>query len=79
MKPIPRSAPFDSTWALLREGYTFISTRCDRSGSDIFRTRLMLHPVLCMRGEAAAQLFYDGDEVTRVGSMPWTVLRLLRS
>ncbi|WEX77499.1 cytochrome P450 [Sinorhizobium numidicum] len=38
----------------------------------------MLRPILCMRGEEAAQLFYGGDDVTRVGSIPWTVLRLLQ-
>ncbi|MGK9201003.1 cytochrome P450, partial [Sinorhizobium meliloti] len=78
MKSVPRTSSFDSTLALLREGYTFISARCDELGSDIFRTRLMLRPVLCVRGEAAAQLFYDSEDVTRVGSMPWTVLRLLQ-
>ncbi|MGH0259932.1 cytochrome P450 [Sinorhizobium meliloti] len=78
MTPVPRTSSIDSTLALLGEGYTFISARCDELRTDIFRTRLMLRPVLCMRGEAAAQLFYGSEDVTRVGSMPWTVLRLLQ-
>ncbi|MQX93198.1 cytochrome P450 [Sinorhizobium meliloti] len=78
MTPVPRTSSIDSTLALLAEGYTFISARCDELRTDIFRTRLMLRPVLCMRGEAAAQLFYGSEDVTRVGSMPWTVLRLLQ-
>ncbi|WP_160167979.1 cytochrome P450 [Sinorhizobium meliloti] len=78
MKSVPCTSSIDSTLALLREGYTFISARCDELRTDVFRTRLMLRPVLCMRGEEAAQLFYGSDDVTRVGSMPWTVLRLLQ-
>lgn len=68
----------DSTFRLLREGYLFISQGCERAGSDLFRTRLMLRSVICMRGEAAARLFYGGENLTRVGAMPQTVLRLLQ-
>lgn len=78
MKPIPQTSSLDSTLALFREGYAFISNRCDELGTDIFRSRLMLRSVLCMRGEEAARLFYGAGDVTRVGSMPWTVLRLLQ-
>jgi fatty-acid peroxygenase len=75
---IPRTSSLDSTLALLREGYSFISNRCDELGTDVFRTRLMLHPVTCMRGEDAARLFYEGGEVTRLGAMPPFMLRLLQ-
>ncbi|MCA1408755.1 cytochrome P450 [Ensifer sp. IC3342] len=78
MKPIPQTSSLDSTLALLREGYAFISNRCDELGTDIFQSRLMLRSVVCMRGEQAARLFYDANDVTRVGSMPWTALRLLQ-
>lgn len=68
----------DATVALLREGYEFITNRCERLNSDIFSTRLMMRNVICMRGPAAAALFYGSDNLTRVGSMPQTVLRLLQ-
>jgi fatty-acid peroxygenase len=68
----------DATVALLREGYEFIPNRCEALNSDIFLTRLMLRKVICMRGPEAATLFYGSDNLTRVDSMPQTVLRLLR-
>lgn len=75
----PRLKGFDHTLAFLREGYQFISRRCEGLASDRFSARLMLKPVICMRGEAAAEMFYDGDRFTRRrGAMPPTVLRLLQ-
>ncbi|MGK6312039.1 cytochrome P450 [Neorhizobium sp. DT-125] len=75
---IPEENALDATLLLLQEGYEFISNRCDRLGTDIFRTRLMLTDVLCMRGPQAARLFYGAPGLTRKGSMPQTVLRLLQ-
>ncbi|WMT89567.1 cytochrome P450 [Pelagibacterium sp. H642] len=76
---IPQLTGFDQTVALLREGYGFISSRCDALGTDIFTTRLMLKPVICVRGAEAAEMFYDGERFTRrKGAMPPTVLRLLQ-
>ncbi|MEV0157501.1 cytochrome P450 [Micromonospora sp. NPDC050686] len=60
----------DSTLAYLREGYRFISTRCERYGSDIFTTRLLLEPTICLRGRPAAMLFYDTERFQRAGAMP---------
>ncbi|WP_027134571.1 cytochrome P450 [Geminicoccus roseus] len=79
MKPcIPRSGGFDESLAFLREGYDFISSRCERLQTDLFRTRLMLTPVVCMRGAEAAGLFYGQGRFTRVGAMPRSVLHLLQ-
>jgi len=78
MAEIPRTSNFDETVGLLRDGYDFVGKRCDRLGSDTFRTRLGLHDVICMRGPAAAEFFYDGDRFTRVSGMPVTVLMLLQ-
>lgn len=75
---IPRAPEFDGTPALLREGYGFISARCDALKSDIFATRLMLRPVICVRGAEAAEMFYGGDHFTRAGALPQTTLRLLQ-
>ncbi len=78
MTDIPSDGSADATVALLRKGYDFISDRCDRLGSDIFRTRLMLSPVVCLRGPDAARFFYRSDAFTRKGAMPPTTLALLQ-
>ncbi|MCB0061543.1 MAG: cytochrome P450 [Caldilineaceae bacterium] len=73
MKSIPQDPAPDNTVALLREGYNFIPHRCQRYHSDLFATRLLLQQTICMRGEAAAQLFYDTDRFSRQGAMPSAV------
>src|SRR5690554_407229 len=76
--PVPRLEGFDHTLPFLREGYDFISRRCDRLQSDRFLTRLMLRPVLCTRGAEAAEMIYEGGRFTRQGALPPTTLRLLQ-
>jgi fatty-acid peroxygenase len=78
MAKIPRDPSFDATLALMREGYCFISNRCDRLGSDVFATRLMMHRAICMRGERASRLFYGSGAFTRRGATPQITLRLLQ-
>lgn len=76
---IPTVAAPESTVGLVRDGYTFISRRCDCLGTDAFRARLMLRPAVCMRGPDAARVFYADDErFTRRGAMPTSLLRLLQ-
>lgn len=75
---IPKLPAPDSSLAFLCEGYTFISARCDRLGTDLFRTRIAGRPVYCMRGAEAAQVFYDGDRFSRRGALPPTVVHLLQ-
>ena len=70
---------FDSSFAFWREGYTFISRRCEHLGVDAFRTRMFFDPVVCMRGREAAEIFYGpGNRFTRQHAMPASVLRLLQ-
>lgn len=76
MSGIPRLR--DSTLAFAREGYTFISTRCDRLGTDLFRTRLLLQPVVCLRGAEAAGVFYDPHNFSREHSAPRSAQHLLQ-
>jgi len=78
LRTIPREPGLDHTLDLAREGYTFVSNRCERLCTDIFETRLLLHRAVCMRGTAAAEIFYTGDRFTRVRAMPVTVLKLLQ-
>ncbi|MBQ1027899.1 cytochrome P450 [Micromonospora sp. C95] len=70
MATIPTDRSPDSTLAFLRAGYRFVGTRCERYGTDIFQTRLLLKPTICLRGSAAAELFYDTDRFVREGAMP---------
>ncbi|HEV7368222.1 cytochrome P450 [Arenibaculum sp.] len=76
--PIPRDRAFDSTLSLLSEGYEFIPSRARRLGSDIFETRLMLRPAVCITGEEAVRVFYEPDRFTRRGAIPVTALKLLQ-
>jgi fatty-acid peroxygenase len=75
---LPRDTSLDSTLALLREGYTFISSRARRLQSDVFLTRLMLQPAICMTGEEAAREFYVPGRFTRSRAVPMTTLTLLQ-
>ncbi|MFV2102660.1 cytochrome P450 [Micromonospora sp. LOL_024] len=70
MTSIPTDRSPDSTLSFQRSGYRFIGDRCDRYGSDIFQTRLLLEPTICLRGRAAAELFYDVDRFIREDAMP---------
>lgn len=77
-RAIPQAPGFDNTTALLGEGYRFIGNRCDELGSDIFATRLMLRRVVCVRGEAAARMFYQPGRFTRKRAVPASTLALLQ-
>ena len=77
-RAIPRSGDPDLLLGLLREGYDYAGRRFERLGSDIFRTRLLGRPAVCLRGAEAAELFYDESRFTREGAMPKPVLRLLQ-
>ena len=72
------SAGFDSTLSLLRQGYDFIGKHCDELGTDVFRTRLMLEDVICLRGPDASRMFYGEGRFTRRQAMPASTLRLLQ-
>lgn len=78
MTDFPRDPALDSTPAFLREGYLFVSNRCERLGTDAFRARLMLREVVCMRGRDAAELFYGDERFTRRHAMPATTVSLLQ-
>lgn len=78
MSQIPRDKSLDSTLALLREGYTFVSRRCRHYRSDIFETRLMLRKAVCIMGEEATRIFYQAGRFTRKGALPVTTRKLLQ-
>lgn len=70
MSRIPSAPGFDSTFSLIRNGYTFISNHCNKYHTDLFQTRLMLRKVVCMSGEEAAKLFYNTNLFKREGAAP---------
>lgn len=63
-------ADWDCTFSLMREGYRYIGSQCERLGTDVFRSRFMLQNTLFLRGEEAAQLFYDKECMTREQAAP---------
>ena len=70
MPTIPRDSPLDSTFALLADPYGFISKRCQRLGTELFETRIMLRKTICMTGSRAAEVFYDPERFQRKGAAP---------
>ncbi|WP_405090839.1 cytochrome P450 [Micromonospora sp. NBC_01392] len=77
MSTMPSDRSPDSTLAYFREGYRFVGARCDRLGSDVVQTRLMLEPTICLRGREAAELFYDEERFVRRGATPMRGQRTL--
>lgn len=65
---LPRAPGFDRTPSFLRNPYTFISNMCERLGTDVFETRLFFRRAICMRGEEAAEYFYDEARFARAGA-----------
>lgn len=65
MPEIPRDPLPESTLALIRDPYRFISKRCERYRSDIVETTLTFQRTLCMRGREAAELFYSPQRLRR--------------
>nr|WP_249435759.1 cytochrome P450 [Paenibacillus sp. Marseille-Q4541] len=63
--------------SVLKEGYLYITNRTIGFQSDLFETRLLGEKAICMRGEEAAQLFYDNEKFIRDGAAPKRVLKTL--
>lgn len=77
MVSIPSATGFDSTLALLRNPYGFISDTCRDLGSDLFATRVLLKQTICMTGAAAAEVFHKEDRLVRADSMPGRIQKTL--
>lgn len=74
---IPSDGRLEGSLALLRDPYRFISSTCQRLGSDIFTTRLLLAPTICMTGADAAEFFYTSPGLTRARAAPKPIRRTL--
>src|SRR3546814_17490037 len=77
MLKTPSDKTLDSTLPFARDGYLFVTKRCDRYRTDLFQTRLLLRKSICMRGEDAARLFYDEGRFERSGVAPVRVQETL--
>lgn len=76
-RSIPRTGAPDSTLALLREGYEFIGNRCQKLNTDIFQTRILLQPTICMSGRPLAELFYQEKFFQREDAAPQRLKKTL--
>jgi fatty-acid peroxygenase len=74
---IPRDPAFDSTLAILHDGYEYIWKRCQRLHSNIFATRVLGKKTVCIHGRDAAKLFYDESKLHRHGALPRRVVTSL--
>jgi len=68
---------FDSSLALLKDGYLFIKNRADKYQSDLFETNLLGEKVICITGKEASKLFYDPERFKRKGAAPKRVQKTL--
>jgi len=77
MKVIPADPRFDSTLALYREGYLFLSNARKRLESDIVSCRLLYLNPVCMGGPDAARLFFDARHFRRRNVAPSRIRKTL--
>lgn len=76
-KEMPQEEGLDQSLSLLREGYAYIPNRRRSFQSELFETRLMGKPAICMGGKEAAALFYDPKKFQREGAVPKRVVKTL--
>ncbi|MFB4261758.1 cytochrome P450 [Shouchella clausii] len=76
-KEIPKESGIDNSVAVLREGYLYGTNRAQAFQSDLFKTRLLGQEAICIRGEEAAELFYDNEKFKRAGAAPKRVVKTL--
>ena len=60
----------DSTIGILRKGYGNFQEAFEKEQSDIITTRLLLRKTIVVRGEEAAEVFYDQEKFKRSGATP---------
>lgn len=73
----PRERLPDTTILFALSPYSYIARACRRHKSDVFRTRIMLKPTVCMSGPEAARLFYDPTRFKRDGAAPTRLQKTL--
>ncbi|NGZ75113.1 cytochrome P450 [Saccharibacillus alkalitolerans] len=73
----PQEHTPDNSLALLKDGYDFIFKRRREMETEIFRTRLLGQPAICIGGKDAAELFYDTSKFQRSGAIPKRIQKSL--
>ncbi len=74
---MPRLKQFESTLALLREGYEFVGNGCRELNTPAFECRLLLQRTYCLQGREAATLFYQSPHLCRTNAAPRALVRTL--
>nr|WP_031335222.1 MULTISPECIES: cytochrome P450 [Virgibacillus] len=74
---LPKESGLDHSVNLLKEGYCFIPNRMRASNTSVIQTRLLGQKVICIRGQEAAELFYNQDLFKRQGAAPRRILKSL--
>ncbi|MFD2043245.1 cytochrome P450 [Ornithinibacillus salinisoli] len=68
---LPIDKGFDNSFALMTEGYKYITNRRERFGRDMFETRLLGgQKAICFAGKDAAKVFYNEEKIMRKGAAP---------
>lgn len=70
MSEIPRDPRREATLGVARDPYRYVSRTARELGTDVFETRLLLRPMLCLTGREAPPLFYDTRRFQREGALP---------
>ncbi|MEU6990963.1 cytochrome P450 [Streptomyces sp. NPDC046465] len=68
---------FDSTLALMTQGYTWLPDRRRRSRGKPVQSRLMGKKAVALHGPEAVRFFYDENHVERHGALPGPILDTL--
>ena len=76
-KNIPTVSEWESTLALLREGYDFVGNRYRKLSSDLFEARILFEPTICMTGLEWSNLFYKDEYFIRRGAAPQRIQKTL--
>lgn len=74
---MPKHGGLDHTASVVKKGYKFISEVADSLDTDVFETRLLGQRMYCMRGSAAAELFYDESKFARENVAPMPLRKTL--
>ncbi|MCQ4086485.1 cytochrome P450 [Saccharibacillus sp. JS10] len=73
----PQEHTLDQSLMLLKDGYDYIFKRRREMDTEIFRTRLLGQPAICIGGKDAAELFYDTTKFKRSGAIPKRIQKSL--
>lgn len=77
VRQLPYTKCIESSPYLFLEGYRYIQNQCNQFNTDMFQTYLFGQKVICMRGQEAAEKFYDGNYFERKNVAPRMIQKTL--